>query len=120
MFFGARYGNKISLKRDRFLGRQPSFSQGRRLRLQRRPLTGMALGWKISSRQRLSTVARVHEPRPYAPQERPRIAGSSSEMSVPVKVISPVVLLTANVTQSWLRLFEQRPAEVKWIPAGLC
>ena len=22
--------------------------------------------------------------------------------------------------QSWLRLFEQRPAEVKWIPAGLC
>jgi hypothetical protein len=22
--------------------------------------------------------------------------------------------------QSWLRLSEQRPAEVKWIPAGLC
>ena len=22
--------------------------------------------------------------------------------------------------ESWLRLFEQRPAEVKWIPAGLC
>ena len=26
----------------------------------------------------------------------------------------------AAFLQSWLRLSEQRPAEVKWIPAGLC
>jgi len=28
--------------------------------------------------------------------------------------------LAPREEKSWLRLFEQRPAEVKWIPAGLC
>ena len=34
--------------------------------------------------------------------------------------LAQLLVWRAKLSKSWLRLFEQRPAEVKWIPAGLC